>query len=63
MTKTAQLTFDGKTIELPIIEGTQGDKAIDITRLRAQTGLITYDPGYMTAASSSLLVVRARMPV
>ncbi len=47
MTKTAQLTFNGKTIELPIIEGTQGDQAIDITRLRAQTGLITYDPGYM----------------
>jgi len=39
MTKTAQLIIDGKTIELPIVEGTQGDRALDITRLRSQTGL------------------------
>ena len=47
MTKTAQLIIDGKTIELPIVEGTLGDRALDITRLRSQTGCITYDPGYM----------------
>ncbi len=47
MTKTAQLIYEGKTFELPIVEGTLGDKAIDITRLRSQAGLITYDPGYM----------------
>ncbi|MDP3427269.1 MAG: citrate/2-methylcitrate synthase, partial [Humidesulfovibrio sp.] len=47
MTKTAQLIIDGKTFELPIVEGTLGDKAIDITRLRADSGFITYDPGYV----------------
>jgi len=47
MTKTAQLILDGKTYELPIIEGTIGDRGIDITRLRAETGCITYDPGYV----------------
>jgi citrate synthase len=47
MTKTAQLIIDGKTYELPIVEGTLGDKALDITRLRADSGYITFDPGYV----------------
>ncbi|MBU1228523.1 MAG: citrate synthase [Proteobacteria bacterium] len=47
MTKTAQLIIDGTTYELPIVEGTLGDRAIDITRLRADTGCITFDPGYV----------------
>jgi len=46
MEQTAKLLIDGKTYELPVIEGTEGEKAIDITRLRQDTGLITYDPGY-----------------
>ena len=45
MTRNATLTFDGRTIELPVIEGTEGELAIDISELRAQTGLITLDPG------------------
>ena len=36
--KKALLTIDGKTIELPIIMGTEGEKAIDIGCLRQQTG-------------------------
>jgi len=47
MTKTATLIIDGKSLELPIIEGTMGDRGLDITQLRAQTGCITYDPGYV----------------
>ena len=39
MAQTATLTIDGKTYELPIIVGTEGEKAIDITKLRDQTGL------------------------
>ena len=46
MTRTATLTFDGRTIELPVIEGTEGELAIDITELRDRTGLITLDPGF-----------------
>src|SRR5881227_679142 len=46
MTRTAALTFDGKTTELPVLEGSEGERAIDITQLRAKTGLITLDPGF-----------------
>ncbi len=43
---TAQLTFDGKTFELPVIEGSEGERAVDISRLRGESGLITFDPGF-----------------
>ncbi len=45
MTENAILSYNGKTIELPIITGTLNETAIDITKLRDKTGLITYDPG------------------
>ena len=51
MELTAKLVIDGKTFELPIIEGTEGEKAIDISRLRQETGLITLDPGYANTGS------------
>ncbi|MDB6022210.1 MAG: citrate synthase [Pedosphaera sp.] len=44
--KTARLEIDGKTFELPIVIGTEGEKAVDISNLRAQTGYITLDDGY-----------------
>jgi citrate synthase len=40
------LTFNGKTLPLPLIRGTEGETAIDIQKLRALTGLITLDPGF-----------------
>ncbi len=46
MVDYAKLTYDGKTYELPVIIGSEGEKAIDITRLRSETGFITLDPGY-----------------
>ncbi|MEZ4741361.1 MAG: citrate synthase [Bdellovibrionota bacterium] len=47
MTKdTAELKVDGQTYNLPIIEGTQGERAIDIRNLRTDTGLISLDSGY-----------------
>ncbi len=42
----ATLTYQGKSYKLPLIEGSEGDKAIDIKQLRSQTGLITLDPGF-----------------
>ncbi len=42
----AELRYGGKTFPYPVIEGTEGEKAIDIGKLRAQTGLVTLDPGY-----------------
>ena len=44
MAEKAVLKIEGREIELPILVGTEGEQAIDITRLREQTGLVTYDP-------------------
>lgn len=44
MNDKAILTVDGKQIELPILTGTEGERAIDVTKLREQAGLMTYDP-------------------
>ena len=44
MQETAKLIVGDQMFELPIIVGTEGERAIDITKLRDQTGLITYDP-------------------
>jgi citrate synthase len=46
MPRTATLTFEGKTINLPVVEGTEGELGVDISQLRAQTGLITLDPSF-----------------
>jgi len=43
MSNTAKLIIDGKEHLLPIIKGTQGERAVDITGLREQAGLITLD--------------------
>jgi citrate synthase len=51
MGKTAKLTIDGKTYEFPIVEGSEGERAIDISNLRKETGLITLDPGYANTGS------------
>jgi citrate synthase len=47
MAKTAKLILEGNEIELPIIEGSEGEKGIDISQLRAKTGYITLDEGYV----------------
>ena len=51
MNETAKLTFKDKTIELPVTEGTMGEKGLDISKLRASTGLVTFDPGYVNTGS------------
>ena len=51
MESTARLIIDGKTFELPVIEGTEGERALDISDLRKETGLITLDPGYANTGS------------
>ncbi|MEZ5965101.1 MAG: citrate synthase [Planctomycetota bacterium] len=43
--KTARLVYGDQEIELPVIVGSEGEAALDVRQLRAQTGLITYDPG------------------
>jgi citrate synthase len=42
----ATLTYDGKTVTLPIVRGSEDEVAVDIEKLRGATGMITLDPGY-----------------
>ena len=51
MSKLAKLEIDGKIYELPIVEGSEGEKAVDITNLRQQSGYITLDDGYSNTGS------------
>jgi citrate synthase len=51
MDEMARLEIDGKTYELPIVTGTEGERAIDIGKLRDQSGVITLDPGYKNTGS------------
>ena len=51
-TDVARLEIDGTVYELPIVEGTEGERAIDISRLRASSGLITLDAGYGNTGSA-----------
>jgi len=46
MSRTASLKFGDQTFELPVVEGSERELAIDISQLRAKTGLITLDPGF-----------------
>ena len=46
MTDPAKLLLDGQSIDLPVIIGTENEKGIDITQLKATTGYLTLDPGY-----------------
>ncbi|MBN1671013.1 MAG: citrate synthase [Kiritimatiellae bacterium] len=51
MAERAILTIGDRSYEFPVIEGSEGERAIDITELRARTGLITYDPGFGNTGS------------
>lgn len=52
MSEIAKLELDGKTYELPVITGTENEKAIDINSLRGQTGYITIDSGFKNTGST-----------
>ncbi len=49
--ENVKIVYEGKTYEFPIIVGTEGEKGIDISKLRQMTGLITLDPGYANTGS------------
>jgi citrate synthase len=51
MEQSVKIMVDGKTYEMPIITGSEGERAIDISILRQETGLITLDPGYVNTGS------------
>ncbi len=51
MAETAKIILDGKELECPVIVSTEGEKAVDIGKLRASTGYITMDPGFGNTGS------------
>jgi citrate synthase len=53
MSETAKIIVDGKSFELPVIEGSENEKAIDISKLRAQTGYVTIDTGFKNTGSTT----------
>ena len=51
MGDTAKMSVDGKTVELPILKGTDGPAVVDIRKLYAEADVFTYDPGFTSTAS------------
>ncbi|HZW47751.1 MAG TPA: citrate/2-methylcitrate synthase, partial [Microvirga sp.] len=51
MSSNTTLTLDNKAVELAVKEGTIGPSVIDISKLYAQTGMFTYDPGFTSTAA------------
>ncbi|MFO8084163.1 MAG: citrate synthase [Desulfobacterales bacterium] len=51
MKEQVKIIIDGKEYEFPVVCGTEGEKAIDITSLRQKTGYITMDPGFANTGS------------
>jgi citrate synthase len=49
--QTAKIILEGKEFEYPVIVGTENEKAVDTSKLRSQTGYITYDDGYANTGS------------
>jgi citrate synthase len=51
MEEFVTLTYNGRQMQLPVITGSEGEKAIDISNLRSASGFITLDPGYANTGS------------
>ena len=52
MSDFAEIIYDGKSYQLPVVEGSEGEKAIDISKLRSASGLITIDKGFKNTGST-----------
>lgn len=52
MSETASINLNGSTFEMPVITGTENEKALDISKLRDQSGYITLDPGFKNTGST-----------
>jgi citrate synthase len=53
MSRYAELIFEGKKYILPVVEGTEKELAVDINKLRDESGLITLDPGFKNTGSNT----------
>ena len=53
MGKKAELHYEGKVYEIPVVTGTENENALDISKLRGQSGLITLDRGFKNTGSTA----------
>lgn len=53
MPNSAEIKIDDKSYELPVIQGSEHELAVDISKLRGQSGIITLDPGYKNTGSTT----------
>ena len=53
MSDVAKLQLGAEEFELPVVEGTENERGLDIGELRAQTGLVTLDEGYVNTGSTT----------
>jgi citrate synthase len=51
MSESVQINIDGQALDFPVVLGSEFEKAIDVTKLRAKTGYITLDDGYMNTGA------------
>ena len=52
MGKKAELHYDGKVFDIPVVTGTENENALDISKLREESGLITLDKGFKNTGST-----------
>ena len=52
MGKKAELHYEGRVYEIPVVTGTENETALDISKLRGQSGLITIDRGFKNTGST-----------
>ena len=52
MSDTVKLSYEGKEYEYPIVESVIGDRGINISKLRDETGLITLDVGFKNTGAT-----------
>ncbi len=50
MTQKVQITIDGKTVDLPVLEATEGRNVVDVRDLISE-GVYTFDPGFLSTAA------------
>jgi len=56
MSETASIILNGSSYEFPVITGTENEKAVDISKLRDQSGYITLDPGFKNTGAAKSAV-------
>ena len=63
MSDYAELNIEGNSYKLPIIEGTEQEKGLDISKLRASSGYITVDTGFKKLCIATIELTFSRCKI